>query len=431
MKLFRASLLLASVALAPVNASPWFGTKYLAVVETVAVEGYTGKYLTEDPIMRTRTIEVSPTVTNPTVISSYTEVDDYSSEVTALNLFVAPTAGVRVTANHYVDYYVSVTYTAPASCSYTTKQSLTTTIPVYVPYEADGFLDPTWIQTTTEHFSYITGSITDVNALLNPTDIPASVWSSASSMYMPAYYTSCYSYYADSGDSNSDSGSGSTGYGSGVDSSYYGCSEFTWQLGSGYCCSDGCHYTRGITPWALALAIIFGWFGLFLIIGIVESWFIYQRAMLGQKVRRGLPYAFAFLLPILSCISLISVKKYPAKTPDQQAILATRWAEMSSGTKLSSWLKNFFKRHDPAAEALGIPPSMPPQMSYPPDGQTQWYSPPGAPGAPGMPASAEQGYSPQGAYQERTDTPRGEELEAEPKVVAVNESERTERTERT
>lgn len=433
MKPFRAVLLGASLIPTLVQASPWFGTKYVAVVETEVRPGYTGTYLTEDPYVRTRTVEVSPTITNPSVITSYTEIEDYSSEVTAVNLLIAPTAGVPITVDHYVDYYVSVTYTAPSSCSYTTKQSLTTTIPVYIPYDAQGFVEPTWIQTTTEHFSYVTGSITDVNALLNPTDIPASILSSASSKWKPAYYTSCYSYYADSGSS------GDSGYRSGGGSGYYsGCSEFTWYFGTsafsgGYCCYDGCHYTWGITPWALALAIIFGWFGLFLIIGIVESWFIYRRAMLGGKVRRGFPYAFAALFPILSCLFLLTVKKYPPKTPDQQAFLAARWAEMSSGKKISSWLKNFFKRADPAAEVLGLTVSVAPQMAYPPQGQPQSYPPPGPPGAPGMPPTNLSADSPspppasQG-YQGSGDTPRGEELDAEPKVITVNETERTGRT---
>jgi hypothetical protein len=431
MKLPRACFLLASVLLAPAKASPWFGTKYIAVIETAAVPGYTGKYLTEDPIMRTRTVEISPTITNPSVITSYTEIEGYSSDVTALNLVVEPSAGVSISVNRYVDYYVSITYTAPPSCSYTTKQSLTTTIPVYVPNDANGFVDPIWIKTTTEHYSYITGAYTDVKALLDSTAIPASVFSSASSQYKPAYYTSCYSYYANSG-SNSGSNSGdsdSTGYGSG-NSGYYSCQEFIWTagnsaIGGGYCCSDGCHYTWGITPWAVALAVIFSWFGLCLIIGLVESWFIYRRAMLGGKVRRGFPYAFACSFPILSCLSLLSVKKYPAKTPDQQTFLAARWAEMSSGTKYSFWLKNFFKRRDPTTEALGLTAPMTAQIPYQSPGQTQVYSPPSGTDGHGMPPMCTP--SPHHG-QGSTDTPRGEELDAEPKNITVNEAERAERT---
>ena len=155
--------------------------------------------------------------------------------------------------------------------------------------------------------------------------------------------------------------------------------------------------------------------------------------MLGGKVRRGFPYAFAALFPILSCLFLLTVKKYPPKTPDQQAFLAARWAEMSSGKKISSWLKNFFKRADPAAEVLGLTVSVAPQMTYPPQGQPQWYPPPGPPGAPGMPPTNLSADSPspppasQG-YQGSGDTPRGEELDAEPKVITVNETERTGRT---
>ncbi|KAJ5103949.1 hypothetical protein N7532_004478 [Penicillium argentinense] len=425
MKTLLTSLLPVLALLLTVEASPWIGTQYIAVTETVLIEGFTGTYITEDPVVRTQTIQISPTVTAPSVISTLTQIVDYSSQVTAVNLVVAPTAGIEATANHLVDYYVSVTYTAPASCSYTRNQTLTTTIPVNVPYYADGLVEPTWMSTTVEKFSYITGSITEINALLDPTAIPASVFSSASSYYKPAYYTSCYSYYSDSG---------STGYRS-EGSDYSGCTEFTWYFGAspfsgGYCCSDGCHYTWGITPWGLALAIFFGWFGLFLIIGLVESWFIYRRAMLGQKVRRGLPYAFACLCPILSCLFLLSVKRHPPKTPDQQAFLAARWAEMSSGKKFSSWFKNMFSRKDPTAEALGFTTAMPPQMPYPPQDPNQWYPAPGAPGAPGMPPMATYSPPPQPGHPGHpgpTDAPRGEELDGEPKTIAVSESERNDR----
>lgn len=76
--------------------------------------------------------------------------------------------------------------------------------------------------------------------------------------------------------------------------------------------------------------------------------------MLGHKARRGLPYGFAWLCPILSCIALVTVKKYPAKTPEQQAFLAAKWNEMSGGHKFGLWTKNFFRRRDPSLSLLGL-----------------------------------------------------------------------------
>jgi hypothetical protein len=441
---FTAPLYLAPLLLAGADASPWIGTEYVAMVESTLDSGYQGYYYTEAPLVETEAVPISLTVTNPVVLSTYTtELDTYSHEVTAVNLVVEPTAGVEITSYVYMNYYVDVTYTAPSSCSYTTSQTLTTAIPIYPPYRAYPIIEPETVYTSTHTYKYITASYTQTVALLDPSDIPSDVYASASSAYKPAMYTSCSDYYSGSYSSGGDD----DGY-----NDYSGCSEFTWYIGGsafsgGHCCSDGCHYTWGIAPWGLALAIFFGWFGLFLIIGLIESWFIFRRAMLGQKARRGLPYGFACLCPILSCLTLFTVKKYPPKTPEQQAILATKWKEMSAGSAIGLWLKNFFRRRDPAAVALGIP-SGAPNAPYPPPAQGMWYPPPGAPGAPpGMPPMAAypppqqgytypQGYTPQQAYAppqagypapspSLSPIPRGEELDGQPKTVTVSENERT------
>lgn len=271
--------------------------------------------------------------------------------------------------------------------------------------------------------------------MLDVSDIPTSVYSSASSYYKPSMYKTCDSYYRTgrttySGGGGSTSGSGST--------SYSGCSKFVWYIGGselsgGYCCSDGCHYTWGIPPWGLALAIFFGWFGLFLIIGLIESWFTFRRAMLGQKARRGLPYGFACLCPIISCLSLITVKKYPAKSQEEQAFLVARWKDMSAGSSLGMWLKYLFRRKDPAAVALGRPGPVPVPtgVPYPPQGGP-WYPPPvGAPGAPPMAVfPQQQGYPPHG-----NPPPQGQPApppmsgvseagDGQPKTVEVSETER-------
>ncbi|KAJ5115206.1 hypothetical protein NUU61_000965 [Penicillium alfredii] len=446
MKLFAAPLLLAQ--LTGVYATPWIGTQYVAMVEKTIAEGYTGRYITDDPIMRTSTVEISPTATDPSVISTITEVDKYSPDVTVVNLVVEPSEGVAITDHSYPNFYVNVVYTAPPSCSYTTKQTITTAIPVAVPYAAKGLVEPTKVTTSTTTYSYIDEDSTRTMAFLDPSDIPSDVYSSASDNYKPAMYTRCMSYYTSSGGSSSR-------YSSGDDdnSRYSGCSKFIWYIGGsefsgGYCCSDGCHYTWGIPPWGLALAIFFSWFGLFLIIGLIESWFIFRRAMLGQKVRRGLPYGFACLCPILSCLSLLTVKKYPPKSPEEQAVLAAKWKEMSAGSKLGLWLKYMFRRSDPSAVKLAAsaPPSVPPTSGpFPPQGP--WYPPSqSGPGAPPMAAypqqgyppqqgfpqqgyPSQQGYAPQPGYPPQSVSPvsalRSEDPNGQPKIPTVNESERT------
>jgi len=431
------SVLLAQTLICGAIASPWFGTEYVAEVESTIGSGYTGQYITRDPLVMTYTKVVTPTVPNPTVLSTITDVEnDYGGYggVTAVQLVVEPTAGVVKTGYDYIDHYATVTYTAPASCSYTTSQTLTTIIPIDVPRAAEDLVHPS-VVTTTITYQYITNSYTRTRAMLEVSDIPTSVFSSASSYYKPSMYKTCDSYYR-TGRTSYTSGGGSTiGGGS---TSYSGCSKFIWYIGGsefsgGYCCSDGCHYTWGIPPWGLGLAIFFGWFGLFLIIGLIESWYTFRRAMLGQKARRGLPYGFAFLCPILSCLFLITVKKYPAKSPEEQAFLIARWKEMSAGSKIGMWLKYLFRRKDPAAVALGRPGPVPVSAPYPPQGGP-WYPPPmGAPGAPPM-----AGYPPQQGYpqypphayppQEHSTPPPVSEVseagDGQPKTVEVNETER-------
>lgn len=379
-------------------ASPWFGTEYVALVESTLGSGYTGEYITYDPVVATYTKVITPTVPNPTVTSTITNVEYYNG-VTAVQLVVEPTAGVINTGYNYLNHYATVTYTAPSSCSYTTSQSLTTVIPINVPRAAEGLVDPDLV-TTTVTYRYITDSYTRTRAMLDVSEIPASVFSSASSYYKPSMYKTCDSYYR-TGRTTYVSGGGSTS------NRYSGCSKFIWYIGGsefsgGYCCSDGCHYTWGIPPWGLGLAIFFGWFGLFLIIGFVESWFTFRRAMLGQKARRGLPYGFACLCPILSCLFLITVKKYPAKSPEEQAFLVAKWKDMSGASKIGWWLKYLFRRRDPAAVVLGRPLPGPaavpyPQQPYPPHGGP-WYPPPmlGPDGAPVVGYPPQQAYAPHG-----------------------------------
>ncbi|KAJ6009487.1 hypothetical protein N7522_004503 [Penicillium canescens] len=412
-------------------ASPWFGTEYVAIVESTIADGYTGVYITNDPIVRTYTEVITPTESNPAVLSTITSTETYYGDVTAIQLVVEPTAGVQNTGYDYVNHYATVTYTAPSSCSYTTSQTLITAIPINVPLDAEDLVHPS-MYTSTITYQYNTYRYTRTMALLDIDDIPTSVFSSASSFYKPSMYKTCDSYY---------SSGRSTYYSSGDDdsTSYAGCSKFIWYLGSsefsgGYCCSDGCHYTWGIPPWGLGLAIFFGWFGLFLIIGLIESWFIFRRAMVGKKARRGLPYGFALLCPILSCLFLITVKKYPAKTPEEQAVLVANWKDMSGGRKLGMWLKYLFRRKDPAAVALARPGPGSVVAPYPPPGS--WYPPPGAAGPVVPPMAAypsgypPQGYPPQGYPPHGPQgypTPPAAEADAtsQPKTVSVSETERT------
>ncbi|KAJ5819942.1 hypothetical protein N7474_005533 [Penicillium riverlandense] len=397
--------LAASFAFAPfllihqVTAVPWIGTEYIAVEVKTIASGYTYGDFTETAFLETQTEAIKPTAKNIDPIATQTTIyGSLTPSVTEIDLVIAPTDGVAITSYDYHAFYVNIVYTAPASCPDTVSKSITTAVAVNVPYQAETLLKATATITSTWTDSYIAERYSITQAMLAPTDIPSDVYHSLSSANVPYSYIAC-------GNSDSYGGpyAGESGdYGGG---DYAGCEEFTWYIdgsafSGGYCCDGKCHYTWGISPLGLGLAIFFSWWGLFLIVGFLESWYVFRRTMLGQKSRRGLPYGWAFLCPILSCVSFMYVRGYPAKTPAEQEVLANRWQGMTGGEKFKLWAKHGFRRNDPTTEVLG----------YPASGGT----------APGMaaphvvgPLGAQQGY------------PRDGGEDAQPKIVTVSESERT------
>ncbi|KFY90269.1 hypothetical protein V498_06062, partial [Pseudogymnoascus sp. VKM F-4517 (FW-2822)] len=101
--------------------------------------------------------------------------------------------------------------------------------------------------------------------------------------------------------------------------------------------------------------IIFGWLGLFLIIGLIESYIAFSRLAHGRRARRGLPIAFAGMFPLLSCFFLCCHQRgFQAKTPAEQETLTAEWKAMGFFTKLGRWLKWGFRYKYPTF--LGTPP---------------------------------------------------------------------------
>lgn len=328
--------------LAPSLASPWLVSQDIEIVTSTVASGFTGEIVTLTPLVETNTYTVSPTVTPPSALTTRTVVE---SGVTRVDNILAPTQGVPMTSYRHYDYYVTVVYTVPESCSPTGDGTVTTPVPLYVPYEAANLLLPTAISTSTRTYSLISDESTQTMALVNPTDVPSSVMASVSSEFDDRYCR--YASPTASTYSGGDSHHGSHGHGY--------CEKFTWYIGGsafsgGYCCSDGCYYTWGIPPWGLALAIVFSWFGLFLILGIVESWIIFMKAMTGRKTHRGAPRFWVCLCPILSCLLLLYTRKQPAKSDAERAELSRRWLDMPMRQKLGLWLKWGFRRSDPTLD---------------------------------------------------------------------------------
>lgn len=365
-------LFLALLNLAKSNASPWIGTQYVEVVVT-------SDYYRDETV--TTFIPVSPIVSNPPVLSTFTAYGDdyYGPEVTAINRVIAPSAGIPLDdlSSPDLQYWVILTLTPPSSCSFTNTPTPTTkTCSVDVPRDAQGFVTPTATAISSGSWYTTTGM------LLEPSAIPKLALDSASKDCMPYRWTIC----------DGDSSVSSTGT--------HGTSKFCYDytdtllvsdsaIGGGTCCDDVCKRTWGISLTQLILIICFSWTGLWLIASIWETWVIFRRAMVGKKSRRGVPTCFIFIWTLLFCLMVRTRKPVYEKTPEQQEWLTERWKAMSAGAKIGMWLRNLFKTTDPSAKLLqenGM-------MHDPSLGPPVYYSSPGGapldgPGASGAPSGS-------------------------------------------
>lgn len=103
-------------------------------------------------------------------------------------------------------------------------------------------------------------------------------------------------------------------------------------------------YWYGISPLAIILIVVLGWFGLIFIIGLIESYFQFQRLMKGWQARRGLPISWCLLAPIASCILLcFSRRGFQARTEDEAEELKRKWDEMGFWKKIGLWLRYGFR----------------------------------------------------------------------------------------
>lgn len=254
-------LLLASRHFTISVASPWIVTEYYAEGVATLVEGYTGVRTTENPVLWTGTIPVTPTGTAPSALATSTSIEGIYDDVTVVDVFLAPSQGVPVSqlySTEYYQYYVTIVYTAPASCSFTNSIS-TAAVYIPVPYEVEDALTPTKITASVVSYPWNNDLFTQTMAFLDPSDVPSSVLASASSEYMPYDFRYCLRPYTYTYPTPTATGSSFDGDDA---DTWAGCTRFRWYVGNhalsgGYCCDDGCYYTWGVTPWGFALAIFF------------------------------------------------------------------------------------------------------------------------------------------------------------------------------
>ncbi|KFY82372.1 hypothetical protein V500_10588 [Pseudogymnoascus sp. VKM F-4518 (FW-2643)] len=362
----------------PVVASPYVVTSYFEnIVSKYDDYTYRGAYTTtiEEGRTVTRLVNVKPTATAISTLSVATATDEYYSDVTVVNVLLPTGAGEPVTYDYsatatttsYYGYYFHLSYTASSSCA--TPWVYTTTAGAYLPPMITP--TPTSVSTSYSQYQAFGTTRTYYFAFIDPTILPASSLSSIKSEYAPYFTASCtvpYSYQTDvvtpssgSGDGSSDSSSGSGSSSSGdandcrqasySDGYYYYDEPFQ----TTYICGDGSTFTKGLSTLAVALIIVFGWLGLFLLLGFLESYIAFSRLCRGRRARRGLPIAFAGLFPFLSCFFLCChLRGFQAKTEEEQVTMTAEWKKMGFFLTLGRWLKWGFRYKYPTF--LGTPP---------------------------------------------------------------------------
>lgn len=316
-------------------AAPWIVTKYLQETTiSLNTRFYTDSYATE-------AIWVSLTAEDPSLLATTTTTNSFATDVTYVNIFVEPSQGKSYDRSEIGvhTYWVHVTRTWPETCAST--GTYTTDSVVDVPYQIEWAVTPT--ATATIKSQYYTNGIalTETMEYLDPTDLPSDVRSSLLSDPSPPEFEFC----SEPGDFGFEEG----------------CWNVTWHvagtaIGGEHCCGeDDCHRTWGIERWALAPIIIGAWFGFVLLVSLIYSFVGFRKLMTGQRAPRGIPGPFICLLPILSCILLLALRKgYQAKPPEERAELRSKWEAMSIGKKMGLWLRWGFSYKYPPM--LGTPP---------------------------------------------------------------------------
>ncbi|OBT82142.1 hypothetical protein VE02_09121 [Pseudogymnoascus sp. 03VT05] len=318
----------------------------------------------------TRVVPVKPTNTAVAPLSIDTTTDKYYDGVTIVNVLLPTGAGEAITADYSTTttsyrYYVKLSYTAPTACA--TQWVYTTSASAYLPPMITP--TPTSVSTSVSQYEAFGEKSTYYYAFIDPAILPTSSLESIKSNYGPYFTSSCtvpYSYQTglvtsgtggSSNSGSSDSSSSSSGSGSSsADECYEDFSGYYNQFLHTYKCPDGRTYTTGLADLSIALIIIFGWLGLFLIIGLLESYIAFSRLCRGRHARRGLPISFAFLFPFLSCFFLCCHQRgFQGKSAEEQETLTAAWKEMGFFTKLGKWLKWGFRYKYP--DFLGAAPS--------------------------------------------------------------------------
>jgi hypothetical protein len=309
-----------------VAAAPYLVTTYV-VLSVYTEKGFTNSRTTVPESLYTYTKVVSP----PTPVAAITTITTNAAYTHVTVLEIVVSSGSRVSYNYdstAVDtsFVVPITYTPNPTCT-SQNWTFTTNVPVYVPSMVSLAAVSTYSSATTYSYQHYNPTpTTAIVAVLNPTDVNAEDLASASSEYMPYYMTYCYTPTT-----YCPTASGATC----TPTFVYDSSSTRY---SGYYYYDDNGY---LTPLILICVLVpVGWFLIWLLIGLWESWMSFKGLMLGQHRKRGLPYAWC-------CISILFLcfvgPTYKAKSDEEQAELLEKWNAMKKREKFKLWIKWGFR----------------------------------------------------------------------------------------
>ncbi|EFE44137.1 conserved hypothetical protein [Trichophyton verrucosum HKI 0517] len=344
-------------------APDWTITKYFEDSVTT-LPGNTGRYGTYPATEYTSTVTVVPTVTSP-IATATIIATTYPEAITYILIGLEPGQGTSSSYDYSEStntYYVPLTYTYPRYCSVTSGEStITTSARISIPTEIQSHLTPTVTSVTTSVVDYLesVSYYTSAASFIDPTELPSGVYSSIEASHTPSEIQYCpYGSHSSSG-----------GYGSQSSSSSSSSDNYDGYCGRYY----GCYHSYWSPYLALSLIITFSWFGLFFIVGLIESAVRFRKLMRGRGASRGLPKSFACLCPILSCLFIICMHRgYRPKPREEQEELERNWKSMSFAAKFTLWLKYGFSRSYPPMLGAAPPlatdplPASQPQMAQQP-----------------------------------------------------------------
>ncbi|KAK6585626.1 hypothetical protein PZA11_002353 [Diplocarpon coronariae] len=352
----------------PAPASAYVVTSYV-ILSVYTSNGYTasdGTYTrssslnaevgtTRSESLITHTYPVAAPSTSVSAITTFTASADYA-DVTLLNIVLESGSVLSSPHTSYkstpldISYAVPITYTPEPRCSQ--NWTFTTNVPVEIP----ALVTPkpvTWA-TSVSLYRYQDQKPTrhtDVLAILNPTDVASGEVASASSIYAPYQMSFC-----DIPTTTCPTASPAPC----TQIWTYTSSPSRYSGSSSYSDYDDRYW---LTPLILICVLVpIGWILIWIIIGLLESWFSFKGLCLGLHRKRGIPYAWC-------CISVLFLcwvgPTYKAKSPEEQAILLERWKAMKNLEKIKLWMKWGFNWKYP--DILGAEPELakrPPRQAF-------------------------------------------------------------------